>query len=106
MKEIKECTRTVKSNLVEQTAYLHASAAKKNLDLDKFKRQVQKEMDKKSANSDQGNEFFIETCPLHSIVTKKTSNALQQSSLYRLKIITFLYLWTSDNCEPFFRKKK
>ena len=44
LKEIKKCTKNVNSNLVEQTAYIRACAAKKNLDLDKFKAQVQQEM--------------------------------------------------------------
>ena len=53
LKEIKKCTKSVNSNLVEQTAYIHACAERKNLNLDKFKAQVEQEM-KAEEDGDKG----------------------------------------------------
>ena len=52
LKEIQKCANTVNSSIIEQTAYIRASADKKNLDLSKYKDEIQKEMDKK--NDEQG----------------------------------------------------
>ena len=47
LKEIKKCTKSVNNNLLEQTAYIRACAEKKNLNLQKFKEQVESEMKNK-----------------------------------------------------------
>ena len=52
LKEIKKCTKPVNNNLLEQTAYIRACAEKKNLNLQKFKQQVESEMKNKEAKEE------------------------------------------------------
>ena len=40
MRSIKKCTEVVNNSVIEQTAYIRASAEKKKLDLDKFKEDI------------------------------------------------------------------
>ena len=44
LEEIKKCTEAVNSNAIEHTAYIRASAAKKEMDIDKYKMQVKDEL--------------------------------------------------------------
>ena len=42
--EIRKCTDAVNTNVIEHTAYIHSTAAKKDIDLDKFHEEVKKEL--------------------------------------------------------------
>ena len=44
LEEIKRCTEAVNSNAIEHTAYIRASAAKKEMDIEKYKIQVKDEL--------------------------------------------------------------
>ena len=57
LSEIRKCTQAVNNNVIEHTAYIRAAAEKKQMDLDKYKDQVRKEMQSTSKNS--GGELFI-----------------------------------------------
>ena len=50
LNEIKKCTQNVNTSLLEQNAYIRACAEKKNLNLDKFRAQLEEEM--KSGDKD------------------------------------------------------
>ena len=51
LKEIQNCTKNVNTSIIEQTAYLRASANKKNLDLAKYKEEIKWEMAEDRWNS-------------------------------------------------------
>ena len=46
LEQIQKCTKAVNNNVIEHTAYIRGSAAKNDIDLDKFKDQVCAEMEK------------------------------------------------------------
>ena len=46
--EIRKCTEAVNTNAVEHTAYIRAAAAKKDIDIDKFRKEVRDQMEKTS----------------------------------------------------------
>ena len=45
MDDIRKCTNTLNKSNVEQTAYFRAWGAKNNLEMDKYREQVQKEIE-------------------------------------------------------------
>ena len=45
MNDIRKCTQSLNKNSVEQTAYFRAWGKKNNLDMDKFRQEVQNELD-------------------------------------------------------------
>ena len=45
--ELQKCTQLVNDTILDQAAYIRASAEKKQLDLDKYKKQIRKEQKKK-----------------------------------------------------------
>ena len=51
--EIKRCTAAVKTNVIDQTAYIRAAADKKKLDLDSYRETVRKELSEASSSTDQ-----------------------------------------------------
>ena len=49
--QIRKCTDAVNTNVVEHTAYIWAAAEKKDMNLDKYKKQVRQELASSSAHS-------------------------------------------------------
>ena len=58
LKQIQKCAENVNSSIIEQTAYIRASAEKKNLDLAKYKAEIQNEMEQKG-DKDEGKSHKI-----------------------------------------------
>ena len=52
LKEIRKCTESVKKSSVEQTATMRAWSAQNNLDVDKFRQEVESEL-KANAGTDE-----------------------------------------------------
>ena len=58
LKQIHKCAENVNSSIIEQTAYIRASAEKKNLDLANYKAEIQNEMEQKG-DKDEGKSHKI-----------------------------------------------
>ena len=52
LKEISRCAKGINNNVIEHTAYLRGSAAKNDIDMEKYREEVRKEIegDQKSQN--------------------------------------------------------
>ena len=55
MQSIKKCTEVMNNSIIEQTAYIRASAEKKNLDLSKFKEDVRRELNSSPVQGNSSN---------------------------------------------------
>ena len=51
LQQIKKCADAVNTNMIEHTAYIRAAAEKKDMDLDKYKTEVRKELATTSAQN-------------------------------------------------------
>ena len=54
--QIRKCADAVNTNVIEHTAYIRATAAKKDINLDKYKNEVREELESTSAKS--SGDFF------------------------------------------------
>ena len=66
LQQIKKCADAVNTNVIEHTAYIRATAEKKDMDLDKYKIEVRKELASTSAKTPgiSLTHIFIENCYL------------------------------------------
>ena len=58
MADIRQCTQSLSKSGVEQTALFRAWGAKNNLEMDKFRDEVQKELAEESTKAKKGGDKF------------------------------------------------
>ena len=59
MDELRKCSNAVQKTAVEQSTYLHASSAKKDYDLEKYKKEVLRELNSPEPSTSSSSEYFF-----------------------------------------------
>ena len=71
MEDIRKCTESVQKSNIEQTAYFRAWGEKNNLDLEKYRKQVQDELKAENKTNEEGIYFACLWLPITLFLTKE-----------------------------------